>query len=92
MIKLSNGYELEFLAASGALGFDGKGYWWEYPLKLLNLFDISLFAHITKTLTYLPEKGNCKRFNPFSCVKFLDNGGTQRYGTTKSRDIQMDRK
>ena len=27
MIKLSNGYELEFVAASGALGFDGKGYW-----------------------------------------------------------------
>jgi len=40
MIKLSNGYELEFLAASGALGLYGKGYWWEYPLKLIYFYDI----------------------------------------------------
>lgn len=74
MIKLSNGYELEFLAASGALGFNGKGYWWEYPLKVFNMFDTSLFTTVTKTLTYLPEKGNCKKYNYFSCVKFLKNG------------------
>ena len=60
MIKLSNGYELEFLAASGSLGFDGKGYWWGKPLKLFGLFNTSLFTPITKTLTYYPEKGNCK--------------------------------
>lgn len=74
MIKLSNGHELEFLAASGALGFNGKGYWWEYPFKVFNMFDTSLFTPVTKTLTYMPEKGNCKRYNDFSCVKFLKNG------------------
>lgn len=73
MIKLSNGHELEFVASSGALGLYGKGYWWEYPLKLLNLFDISLFTPITKTLTYKPEKGNCK-YNYFICVKLVKNG------------------
>lgn len=74
MIELSNGYEMEFIAASGALGFDGKGYWWEYPLKIINMFDTSLFTPITKTLTYLPEEGNCNKFNYFSCVRILKDG------------------
>ncbi len=72
MIKLSNGYELEFLAASGALGFDGKGYWWEYPFKVLNKFDTSLFTPITKTLTYLPESGNIGILD--YRVKFVKDG------------------
>ncbi len=33
MIKLKNGYILEFLAASGALGFDGRGWPWEQPAR-----------------------------------------------------------
>ena len=73
MIKLSNGNKLEFVAASGALGLYGKGYWWEYPLKIINKFDISLFTPITKTLTHMPEKGNCK-YNYFNCVKLVKNG------------------
>lgn len=72
MIELSNGYKLEYLAASGALGFDGKGYWWEYPFKVLNMFDTSLFTPITKTLTHLPEKGNLGLLGP--CVRFVKGG------------------
>lgn len=72
MIELSNGHKLEYLAASGALGFDGKGYWWEYPFKVLNMFDISLFTPVTKTLTYLPERGNLKILDP--CVRFVKDG------------------
>ncbi len=73
MIKLSNGHELEFVAASGALGLYGNGYWWEYPLKIINKFDTSLFTPITKTLTYMSEKGNCKNYY-FNCVKLVKNG------------------
>lgn len=72
MITLSNGYELEFVAASGALNFDGKGYWWEKPLKLLGLFDASLFTPVTKTLTYLPDKGNGRY--PWYNVRFIKDG------------------
>lgn len=72
MIKLSNDHKLEFVAASGALGFDGKGYWWDKPLKFLNLFDVSLFTPTTKTLTYLPERGNCRY--GYDCIKFIKNG------------------
>jgi len=28
-IRLSNGHVLEYVVASGALGFDGKGWPWE---------------------------------------------------------------
>lgn len=74
MIKLSNGYNLEYVASSGALAYNGKGYWWEQPLRWVKLLDISLFTPITKTLTYLPNNGNCKKFNPFSCIRFVEDG------------------
>ena len=32
MIKLSNNHSFDFVVASGALGFTGKGWWWEKPL------------------------------------------------------------
>ncbi len=72
MIKLSNNHIIDFIAASGSLGFDGQGYWWEQPLKLVGLLDTNLFTPITKTLTYLPRNSNC-RFK-FNCVKFIKNG------------------
>lgn len=59
MIELSNGYKLDFLASSGALGYDGKGYWWEQPLRWIKLLDINKFTPITKTLTYAHREGNC---------------------------------
>lgn len=59
MIKLSNGHTLEFVAASGALGFDGRGwplpkYWflrWMLP-KVPNLLPI------IKTITLERIEGN----------------------------------
>lgn len=33
MIELSNGHRFEFVAASGALAFDGRGWPWEWPLR-----------------------------------------------------------
>lgn len=56
MINLSNGHCFEYMAASGALGFDGKGWFWERPLKWFGLFDLSLFTVVIKTLTIAPIK------------------------------------
>lgn len=53
MIKLTNGFEFKYCCASGALGFDGRGYWWERPF--VNPAKLTI---ITKTLTFLPRKGN----------------------------------
>lgn len=58
MIKLSNGYCFRFLAASGSLGFDGKG--WPLPRYwllrfLLNKYPNSIIP-VIKTLTLCPIK------------------------------------
>lgn len=70
MIRLSNGHEFEYMAASGALGFGGKGWWWEKLLKPFGLFDASLFTAATKTLTSSPIKGN----SPLKSVRFVKSG------------------
>lgn len=82
MITLSNGYNFEYVAASGALGFDGKGYFWEKPLKYAGLFDTDLLTPITKTLTYEPRKGNFKWYKPWETVKLIDNGVINSIGLT----------
>ena len=57
MIKLPNGHELEFVVASGALGWNGGGWLWEKPLVSLGFIDPSLFTVTTKTMTLKPNKG-----------------------------------
>lgn len=52
-MKLKNGFEFKYCCASGALGFDGRGYWWERPFVNPDLVTL-----ITKTLTFLPRAGN----------------------------------
>ncbi len=72
MIELSNGHRLEFLVASGALGFDGEGYIWELPFRWANLLNPESFDAITlKTLTYAPRQGNLRWHNGFQVVKRL---------------------
>lgn len=78
MIKFSNGYNIEYFASSGALSYNGKGYWWEQPLRWFNLFDTSLFTPITKTLTRFPNKGNCRL--GFNCIRFVGNGVLNSFG------------
>ena len=60
MIKLSNGYEFEFVGASGALGFDGRG--WPLPKYWILRFFLKkyhfLITPIIKTLTLYPKKGS----------------------------------
>jgi len=62
------------MTASGALGYDGKGWPWERPLSLIGLFDPTLFTSVTKTLTLHPMKGNLRWYNPFRCIRFLNDG------------------
>lgn len=76
MIELSNGHFFEYMAASGALGFDGRGWFWERPLKWLKLLDPSLFTVVIKTLTLHPRKGN----SPFKSVRLMRQGVVNSVG------------
>ncbi len=80
MIHLSNKHSFEYMAASGALAYDGRGWPWEWPLRWLGLLDPSLLTVVTKTLTYLPKKGNLRWSHPWSCAKLLKNGVVNAVG------------
>ncbi len=75
MITLSNGHQFEFMAASGALEFDGFGWPWVQPLRWVGLIDPSLFTFVIKTLTRQPRKGNLRMYKPWGCVRLLPGGG-----------------
>ncbi|MDO8461408.1 MAG: hypothetical protein Q7S98_00955 [Deltaproteobacteria bacterium] len=75
MITLSNRHSFQFMVASGALSFDGRGWPWEWPLRWCGLLDPSLFTIVTKTLTRLPRPGNLRWSHPWSVVKKIDGEG-----------------
>ncbi len=54
MIQFSNGHVFEYMTASGALGFDGKGWPWDQPLRWAGLLEPSLFTSVFRTLTLKP--------------------------------------
>ncbi|TES95948.1 hypothetical protein E3J85_01555 [Patescibacteria group bacterium] len=58
------------MAASGALSYTGKGWWWEYPLRWVKLLDPKLFTIVNKTVTLKPQKGR----SPFLAVRFIKGG------------------
>lgn len=80
MIRLSNGHIFEYMTASGALGFDGKGWPWEQPWRWLGLLDPTLFTSVIKTLTLRPMEGNLRWYNPFRCVRLINNGVVNAVG------------
>lgn len=82
MIQLSNGHSFEFVAASGALAFDGKGWPWEWPLRWVGLINPELFTIVTKSLTLKPKKGNLRWWNPFRCVRLIKEGAVNAVGLT----------
>jgi dihydroorotate dehydrogenase len=73
MIKF-NDCQVEFFVASGALGFDGNGYWFEQPARWVGLLQPQEFVIITKTLTYGPRVGQLKWWCPWRSVRFIENG------------------
>lgn len=84
MIKLSNKHRLEYVVASGALGFDGKGYLWEQLFRLLGLMDVSLFTVVSKTTTFKKEKGYLNIYNPLTwpCIRPMRRGSLNSIGLT----------
>lgn len=74
MITLSNGHSFEYMAASGALAYDGRGWWWEQWLRLLGLFNTKQFTAVTKTLTFEPTRGNLRWYKPWTCIRFISDG------------------
>ena len=82
MITLSNGHSFEYMAASGALEFDGNGWPWEQPLRWCGLLDPHLFTSVIKTLTRHPRRGNLKLYKPWTCVRLIKNGALNAVGLT----------
>jgi dihydroorotate dehydrogenase len=77
MIKSSNGHILEYIAGSGALGFDGKGYLWQLPWKWVGLLKPELFTIVLKTITKYERQGNSKCYWPYGTVKHIEFEGKQ---------------
>ncbi len=82
MIHLSNQHSFEYLAASGALAYDGRGWPWEWPLRWMGKIDPSLFTIVTKTLTAKPRKGNLRWHKPWACVRPFRQGVLNAVGLT----------
>src|SRR3990167_5592979 len=75
MVTVANGHRFQFMAASGALAFDGRGWPWEWPLRMIGLLDPTLFTIVVKTLTRQPRKGNLRWSRPWSVIKHLGASG-----------------
>lgn len=76
MIRLPDRRPFNLSAASGALGLDGLGYWWERPFLWLGLLDPRDFVIIAKTVTAHPRAGNLRPWRPWTCVRPLAGGNT----------------
>lgn len=63
---------INILCASGALGFDGRGWWWERVLVWLGILQPELFEPVEiKTLTRHPRRGNLRMWWPFGCIRIF---------------------
>ena len=82
MIELSNGYRIEYQAASGALGFGPWGWPWEQPLVKLGFIKPELFTIVIKTLTRDPRPGNLRWWKPWECVQLIPGGSVNKVGLT----------
>ena len=82
MIALSNGHTFNYMVASGALAFDGKGWPWERPFVALGLIKPQLFTVVIKSLTLHPRKGNLRWWKPWSCVRLIPGGAVNKVGLT----------
>jgi dihydroorotate dehydrogenase len=82
MITLSNGHTFEYMIASGALAFDGKGWIWERALVWLGAIKPQLFTVVVKSLTRKPRKGNLRWWKPWECVRLIPGGAINKVGLT----------
>ncbi|MFA6295227.1 MAG: hypothetical protein WC666_02260 [Candidatus Paceibacterota bacterium] len=82
MITFSNDHAFEYMVASGALAFDGKGWFWEKPLAWLGIIKPELFTVVIKTLTRHPRPGNLRWWKPWTCVRLIPGGSVNKVGLT----------
>jgi dihydroorotate dehydrogenase len=82
VIKLTNGHRFEYMVASGALGFNGQGWLWEWPLVKFGLIRPELFTVVLKSLTLKPRKGNLSWWHPWTCVRPIEGGAVNKVGLT----------
>jgi len=73
-IELSNGHVLSYVIASGGLGYDGHGWLWDQPLRMLDLMNEQLFTTVMKTGTLGSRIGNYRWWNPLRCISYLPDG------------------
>jgi hypothetical protein len=64
------------------LGFDGRGWWWEYPLRWVGLLNPHDFTIVVKTLTLRPRVGNLRWYAPWRCVRLIRGGTVNAVGLT----------
>ncbi|MBI4136410.1 MAG: hypothetical protein HY481_02625 [Candidatus Vogelbacteria bacterium] len=82
MISLSNGHAFEYMVASGALAFDGRGWPWERPLAWFGLIKPELFTVVIKTLTRHRRPGNLRMWKPWTCIRLIPGGSVNKVGLT----------
>ncbi|MEI7741796.1 MAG: hypothetical protein WCJ29_04790 [bacterium] len=74
MIRLANNVETKYFVASGALAFDGRGWWWERMMCSLGMISkvSDKVVVILKTLTRKPRVGNLRMLSPWNSVRRLN--------------------
>jgi len=73
-------WRIKYLVASGALWFDGLGWWWEKLFVLLGLMKPTSLASVkvVKTLTLTGKKGNLRMYWPLGCIRFIHKNWESR--------------
>jgi dihydroorotate dehydrogenase (NAD+) catalytic subunit len=82
VIELSNGHRFEFQCGSGALAFDGRGWWWERPFFWFGIIDPTQFTIVAKTVTSQPCSGRLRWWHPWTCIRFIRGGTVNAVGLT----------
>jgi dihydroorotate dehydrogenase len=77
MITLRNGHTFEYMTASGAMGFEGRGWPWEAPFRWVGLLDPTQFTVVLKTITKSRLIGNGMR-----SVRLIKGGTVNAVGLT----------
>ena len=81
-IKLSNDQVLKYVAASGALAYDGKGWIYDWPFRWLGLLQEDQFTIVMKTVTRQPRAGNYRWWKPWGVLWFIPGGTVNAFDLT----------
>ena len=79
MIVLSNGFSLEYMVASGAMGH-GDGWPLQKLLIAAGIMKPELFAVVSKSTGLDPEDGNYRWWKPWESIRPILGGFVNNYG------------